>query len=247
MNKKIVCVGARKKKNTFLPPSFHPQPRKCAGLVNISGPVWLITVSWRSCGGWLVKAARWAPDMMLRWARNRTEFPHPRWATPPNSLPPYRLASPAHYRSSSFPRHINNRQAITCLLPLPGLCLEAEGSAASTVALLRWGEREEESDSGGETLQEENGVCCPSDPFGPESYKCLLTRSNRTVLRRGRHRGHTHWRIPLSGFSILSMALTPTSIFPFLFPLPFLWCIIQFFPLFSSAGSHPLQHTCSIH
>lgn len=58
MNKKIVCVGAKEKKNTFLPPSFHPQPRKCAGLVNISGPVWLITVSWRSCGGWLVKAAR---------------------------------------------------------------------------------------------------------------------------------------------------------------------------------------------
>lgn len=151
--KKTLSSLEARKKNTFLPPSFHPQPRKCAGLVNISGPVWLITVSWRSCGGWLVKAARWAPDMMLRWARNRTEFPHPRWATPPNSLPPYRLASPAHYRSSSFPRHINNRQAITCLLPLPGLCLEAEGSAASTVALLRWGEREEERYSGGETLQ----------------------------------------------------------------------------------------------
>lgn len=28
-------------------------------------------------------------------------------------------------------------------------------------------------------------MCCPSDPFGPEPYKCLLTRSNRTGLRRG--------------------------------------------------------------
>lgn len=188
--------------------------------------MWLITVSWRSCGGWLVKAARWAPDMMLRWARNRTEFPHPRWVTPPNSLPPYRLASLAHYRSSSFPRHINNRQAITCLLPLPGLCLEAEGSAASTVALLRWGEREEESNSVGGHCRKENGMCCPSDPFGPEPYKCLLTRSNRTGLRRGHRWDHTHWHIPLSGFSILSVALTPTSIFPSLFTLPLLWCII---------------------
>lgn len=210
--------------------------------------MWLITVSWRSCVGWLVKAARWAPDMMLRWARNRTEFPHPRWATPPNSLPPYRLASPAYYRSSSFPRHINNRQAITCLLPLPGLCLEAEGNAASTVALLRWGEREEERYSGGETLQGGGTACvilATRSVLSPinASWQDQIEQGCKEVI----HRDHTHWHILLSGFSILSVALTPTSIFPSLFPLPLLWCIIQFFPLFSSAGSHPLQHACSIH
>lgn len=186
----------------------------------------------RSKGGWLADLHAVLPSGQ---GTERNAYAAPLSPLPPSFPPSFhlsRLVSPAHYRSSGFPCHINNRQAITRPLPLLGLSLEAE---ASPRALQGGGEWE-----GGE-CREVCGAWTTGEAQSPinTSWQDQIGQGCKEVMPTGN-------RIPLKRFSFISLPLLQyhRPSFPFFSSSPtsaYNTVSFLFSPFFSPACDHPLK------